>query len=196
MRRTNEERTATTRAALIEAGRRVFLARGFAGAGAPEICAEAKVTRGALHHHFEDKRGLFLAVVEAEAGAVARTIDEAGVRGNSARTMLFAGGRAFLDAMAEPGRVKLMLVEAPAVLEAGQRDGIDARHGLRTLGEGLTAAVQEMGADPAPVPALSELLSAAYDRAALLIAQGAKRGPLEHALERLLEAALLPVVRE
>jgi AcrR family transcriptional regulator len=190
MRRTNEERTAATRAGLIAAGRAAFLARGFAGAGAPEIVAAAGVTRGALHHHFGDKRGLFHAVVEAEAAQVAQAIDVSGPADGSAFGELLAGGRAFLDAMAAPGRVALMLLEAPAVLDQVERDAIDARNGLRTLEAGLGAAFDEAGADPAPVGALAELLSAAYDRAALMIAQGAERARLEAALERLLAGAV------
>lgn len=192
MRRTNEERTASTRAALVAAGRAAFLARGFAGAGAPEICAAAGVTRGALHHHFGDKRGLFHAVIEAEAAAVARTIDRSDPGVDSAFAALLVGGRAFLDAMAEPGRVQLMLMEAPGVLDQAERDAIDARHGLRTLRAGLAAAFAEVGSDPDPLDALSDLLSAAYDRAALLIAQGAARASHEAALERLLTAVVAP----
>ena len=95
MRRTNEERTAATRAGLIAAGRAAFLARGFAGAGAPEIVAAAGVTRGALHHHFGDKRGLFHAVVEAEAAQVARAIDASGAADRVGRSGSFwpEGGR-------------------------------------------------------------------------------------------------------
>ena len=66
--------------------------------------------------------------------------------------------------MAEPGRVALMLLEAPAVLDQGERDAIDARNGLRTLEAGLVAAFDEAGADPAPVGALAGAVSAAYDR--------------------------------
>ena len=59
--RTQAERTAATRAALIDAARGLFTARGYAGVSAEEIVAAAGVSRGALYHHFEDKRGLFRA---------------------------------------------------------------------------------------------------------------------------------------
>lgn len=196
MSRTNEERTAATRAALIAAGRSAFLTLGFAGAGAPDICAEAGVTRGALRHHFGDKRGLFEAVVEAEAAAVAAAIRQSGAGQGTVLADLIVGGQAFLDAMAEPGRVQLMLVEAPVVLGPDQREAIEARHGLRTLRGGLFALAAERGADLGLVPPLAELLSAAYDHAALLIARGSAREPLERALERLLSAALPPETKE
>ncbi|WP_280297826.1 TetR/AcrR family transcriptional regulator [Nocardia neocaledoniensis] len=63
-RRSQEDRSRTTRAALERAGRDLFAERGFAGTSAEQLVAAAGVTRGALHHHYGDKRGLFLAVLE------------------------------------------------------------------------------------------------------------------------------------
>lgn len=63
-RRSQEDRSRATRAALEQAGRRLFAERGFAATSAEELVTEAGVTRGALHHHYGDKRGLFLAVLE------------------------------------------------------------------------------------------------------------------------------------
>ena len=71
MRRTQGERTAQTRAALITAARRLFGAEGFAEVGAERVAREAGMTRGALYHQFADKADLFAAVldeVEAEIG--------------------------------------------------------------------------------------------------------------------------------
>lgn len=53
--RTQEERTAATRARLIEATLDLLLAKGYAGTTAVDIAAQAGLTRGALAHHFESK---------------------------------------------------------------------------------------------------------------------------------------------
>src|SRR5918997_4373477 len=63
-RRSQAERRATTRRALLDAAREQFAEVGYHGASAEEIVRRAGVTRGAMYHHFEDKRGLFRAVVE------------------------------------------------------------------------------------------------------------------------------------
>lgn len=48
---------------LIEVARAAFAGRGFAKVSMDELAAQAGVTRGALHHHFTNKSGLFEAVL-------------------------------------------------------------------------------------------------------------------------------------
>src|SRR5690349_1247318 len=63
-RRTQAERTAATRAVLIDAGRKLFADKGFNDVSTQAIVTAAGVTRGALYHQFDDKVGLFAAVYE------------------------------------------------------------------------------------------------------------------------------------
>jgi AcrR family transcriptional regulator len=183
-RRSQKDRSDTMRAALIAAGRKLFVDKGFAATGTPEIVAAAGVTRGALYHHFADKQELFAAVIRTEAEAIAQAIESSGSPGLSPAEALIEGGEAFLLAMRQPGRARLMLVEAPAALSPDILADIDSATGGRTLEDGLRAAgVQE----PA---ALAALLSAAYDRAALAIDRGDPPEPWHAALRRLVTGIL------
>src|SRR5436305_2745537 len=74
---TQSERTEATRGALVAAGLRLFGERGYAGVGTEEIVAAAGVTRGALYHHFRDKRDLFRAVFVASEQAFLQGVGEA-----------------------------------------------------------------------------------------------------------------------
>jgi AcrR family transcriptional regulator len=183
-RRSQKDRSETMRAALLRAGRKLFIERGFSATGTPEIVAEAGVTRGALYHHFADKEALFAAVIRAEAEAIAAEIESSGSPGLSPIDALIQGGEAFLATMRTPGRSRLMLVDAPAALSSETLADIDAATGGRTLEEGLRAA----GVKEARIPAT--LLSAAYDRAALAIDRGDPPDPWHQALHQLVRGVV------
>jgi len=197
-RRTQGERTAQTRAALLTAARRLFGAEGFAEVGAERIVREAGMTRGALYHQFADKTDLFAAVldeVEAEiaqrvAGAVAG-FDPADTTG-----MLLAGAGAWLDASAEPDLQRIVLLDGPSVLGWDRWREICLRHTV-----GLIAALLQDGIDrgslaPQPVLALTHVLVGAVDEAALYIAraddEAAARTDMDLVLNRLTLALTTP----
>jgi AcrR family transcriptional regulator len=183
-RRSQKERSDSMRAALVQAGRELFVRDGFAATATPDIVALAGVTRGALYHHFADKEDLFAAVVRSEAETVAREIEAVDFTGLSPLAALVRGGEAFLAAMAAPGRTRLLLVEAPATLPSALLAEIDAATGGQTLLEGLVAAGVE---NPRP---MSALLSAAFDRAALAINDGEDPEQWQAALRRLLQGVV------
>src|SRR5580704_8815974 len=58
------EQVAQTRTALTAAGRRLFGRDGFAATSVDDLAREARVTTGALYHHFPSKLALFEAVFE------------------------------------------------------------------------------------------------------------------------------------
>jgi AcrR family transcriptional regulator len=185
-RRSNQQRREQTIEALLSAARALFLAKGFAGTATPEIVSAAGVTRGALYHHFEDKQALFRAVIEAEMAAVARQIERATPPALPPFEALIAGGRAFFAAMAQPGRISLLLIEAPAVLGFEELAALDRRHGGRTLAEGLSAAIEAGVLRELPVQPLAMMLSALYDRGALALAAGKNIDEIQAVIEALL----------
>ena len=168
--RSNRERTEATRGALMDAARRLFVEKGYADTSTPEVVAAAGTTRGALYHHFVDKRDLFRAVLAREMAAVAEDIRAAAREGLPPLKALVAGSDAYLRAMTAPGRTRLLLVDGPAVLGLAEVLAMDGAAAAATLAEGLTAA----GIAPRGValPVLADLLSAAFDRAALAVDAG------------------------
>ena len=172
--RTNTERRAATRDALLAAARSLFAEKGYAETGTPEIVARAGVTRGALYHHYADKADLFRAVVEREHALMATEIEAASSGGDASGEALLAGGNAFLDGLADPGRRRILLIDAPAVLGPEEAAAINGRHGGRTLAEGVAAAVGSGAIAPLPAAALADLLDAAFDRAALAVGSTAE----------------------
>ena len=74
---------------------------------------------------------------------------------------------AYLAAMQDEGRRRLLLIDAPAVLEREKLERINARFGLRTLVEGVSAAMAAGAIRELPIVPLAQLLDALFDRAAL-----------------------------
>src|SRR3954470_11646574 len=99
---TQAERTESTRAALIAAGRELFGTRGYAAVGTGEIVAAAGVTRGALYHHFRDKRDLFRAVLVATEQAFVARVGESIAGIERPGDQLAAALDATLDACTDP----------------------------------------------------------------------------------------------
>src|SRR3954466_5806622 len=127
---TQAERTEATRGALMAPGRELFGARGYADVGTEEIVRAARVTRGALYHHFRDKRDLFREVHESlERELVERVA--ASMKGvDDPIERVEIGLRAFLDACTEPAMIRIALIDAPTVLGWEEWREIDARYGL------------------------------------------------------------------
>src|ERR1700735_5263522 len=117
-RRTQADRSAATRDALVAAARRLFAAQGFAEVPTDTIVAAAGGTRGALYHQFADKTALFDAVLEAvEADIARRLAAEAAAAGISDPVeVLRHAVRTWLDICVEPEIHRIALVDGACVL--------------------------------------------------------------------------------
>jgi AcrR family transcriptional regulator len=186
-----EEDARTTRDALVTAGLELFSARGYAEVGTEEIVRRAKVTRGALYHHFADKRDLFRAVhervEESLVAGIAKQMD--GV--SDPWEVIVTGTRAFLDACDEPAVKQITLVDAPAVLGWSEWRQIDERYGLGLMKAALGGAMEAGVLKKAPLDALAHLMLGALSEAAFLVAAGddsaSTRADVESSLFALLE---------
>ena len=173
--RSNQERTESTRMALITAARQLFVERGYAATSTPDIVSAAAVTRGALYHHFEDKAELFFAVSKQMAQEVSAAIDTSSAYAKSPMNALVEGSNAYFKAMAESGRAQLLLQEAPAVLNAQQLAQLSDMAGAYALEQGLGALLRAEGSRASitseELHALTQFISAAFDRTAQALAQ-------------------------
>src|SRR6516165_10537526 len=110
------ENSAATRAALVKVARKLFAERGYTEAATEEVVRRARVTRGALYHHFRDKQDLFRAVLHEEERKLAGTVTAAAATEPDPWRALKAGSEAFLDACLDPAVRQIVLIDAPAVL--------------------------------------------------------------------------------
>jgi AcrR family transcriptional regulator len=194
-RRTQADRSAATRTALIAAARPLFAEQGFAAVGTETIVRAAGVTRGALYHQFADKTELFAAVVEAvEQDVMARIMrrltEQAGGEAVDPLDELIRGASAWLDACAEPAVQRILLIDAPAVLGWERYREIGTRYSVGVVEAVLTEAVRVGRIAEQPVSPLAHIIVGALDEGALMIArsddQATAREQVGDALEQLI----------
>ncbi|MBV8930603.1 MAG: TetR/AcrR family transcriptional regulator [Mycobacteriaceae bacterium] len=191
-RRTQAERTAATRAALVEAARKLFADRGFADVSTQVIVAAAGVTRGALYHQFADKAALFAAVYEQVERDLVADIAEQIMQAqplDPLEAMRF-GAQLFLDRCAAPDVHQIVLIDAPAVLGWDQWRAVGMKYGLGVI-EGMLAHAIAQGAIPQqPLRPTAHVLLGALDEAALYISRASDheqaRAEMDAVSERLL----------
>jgi AcrR family transcriptional regulator len=195
-RRTQEERSAATRDALISAARRLWGQRGYAEVGTPEIAKEAGVTRGAMYHQFTDKAALFGAVVEAvELDVMTRMATVVASSGaTTPADAIRAAVDAWLDVSGDPEVRQLVLLDAPAVLGwAGFRD-VAQRYSLGMTEQLLTEAIRAGQLVDQPVRPLATVMIGALDEAAMAIATAddpkLAREEIRFVLRRLIDGML------
>ncbi|ANF86658.1 TetR family transcriptional regulator [Pseudomonas antarctica] len=177
MSRARTEIIEDTRARLIASARAAFATHGFANTSMDDFTARAGLTRGALYHHFGDKKGLLAAVVaqlDSEMDARLQHITEQAQdpwRGFCDRC------QAYLR-MAQDGEIqRIVLQDAPAVLG----DTGCQQHCVESLRQLLEALMQTGAILQAPSVALAQLINGSLVNTALWIARD------EHPIERLEE---------
>jgi AcrR family transcriptional regulator len=131
-----EEYAEATYAALVDSAATCFFETGFAATSLDQVAKRARVTKGAIYHHFASKRDLFVAVLERQQQLSAATVTEAGIAAGDAWAAIVAAFDAFLETISCPIYQRLCWVEGPSALgfedwwECGERYEIDV---IRTL---------------------------------------------------------------
>lgn len=185
------ERGEATRAQIVRAARELFSARGYAAVGTNELVERAGVTRGAMYHHFRDKRDVFRAVYEdVEQQLVERTAARMGGV-DDPWEVLVTGTRAFFDACTDPALRQIGLIDGPAVLGWQEWREIGKRYAFGFLTFGLQNAMDAGVLRRADVEQLAHLLFGALGEATMVLANAdhpeAARRQVEETLLLLLE---------
>lgn len=185
------EAGAATRTELIRTARRLFVA-GYEEVGTSAIAEAAKVTRGALYHHFSDKRALFAAVVDQVAADLVERINAAAISHvESPVESVIAGCRAFIAACHDVETRQIYLVDAPAVLGWSAWRDIDTHYGLGSLKDGLGKCAADGYIAQEDVDSVAHLISGALNEAVFVVAAE----PTNILLRKRLDASVDRMVR-
>ena len=160
---------AENRAKVIRAARKAFATQGYADASMDELTASVGLTRGALYHNFEDKKGLLWAVVAQIDGEMAERLRAIREQAPTLWQGLLAEGSAYIEMALDPEIQRIMLLDGPAVLGdpskwPGENACLDIT--MRTI----RSLIEEKVVKPVDVEAAGRLLNGAALSAALWVA--------------------------
>jgi AcrR family transcriptional regulator len=164
------ENSAATRAALIKIARKLFAEHGYADTATEEVVRRARVTRGALYHHFKDKKDLFKAVLLEEEKRLAESTALASAGESDPLNIMVKATDAFLDECLDPAVRQIVLIDAPAVLGWEQYRQIDDEHFLAGVVALFEEAIRSGAIPRQPVAPLARIMMGAVHEATMLIA--------------------------
>jgi AcrR family transcriptional regulator len=165
------EQSEATRRKLLKVSRGLFARHGYSGTSIEEIVQRAKVTRGALYHHFESKQDVFRGVYEDLQRELAQRIYDAAMREPRVEKRLEVGCEAYLDACLDRGLQRIVLVDSPSVLGWDFWHEIDERYSLGQIREALKAGMKAGYFEKQAPEALAQVLFGALNEAGLFIAR-------------------------
>jgi AcrR family transcriptional regulator len=169
-RRTQAERTEATTAALVDAARELFARDGYDATSLDAVAARAKMTKGAVYHHFDGKRQLFEAVFTREVEQLATPLVEAYARKKDPWEAFKAGCRAFLDECLDPDLQRIVLLDALAAIGWEQVRRLEGPL-LDMMQLGISRAAEAGRIAPRPPGPLAHFLYGALCETAMIVAR-------------------------
>ena len=169
MRSRREENTEATRAAILAKARKHFARHGYSGTEIARIARDARVTTGAVYHHFANKRDLFQAVAEQLEVDILKAAATA--QGADPWRRIQAGFEILIDICASPEVQRITFVEAPQVIGPEAWREIELRYAYGGLRQALEALVAANIVKPYPIDLIARTLLAMLHEASAEVAR-------------------------
>ena len=184
------EQVKQTHAALVAAGRHLFGRDGFAATSVDDLAREARVTTGALYHHFPNKTALFETVFETVHGELMQAAERAAAGASDELEFLSRGFQSFLDALLEPDVLRILITDAPSVLGQARFTELDERYAFAPIVAALRSATAAGKLSVEDPETTARLLLGALMRGAMLIGSSAEPEQTRDAVSRAMRALL------
>jgi AcrR family transcriptional regulator len=184
------QQVAQTRDALVRAGRELFGQKGFRQTSVEDLARAARVTTGALYHHFPNKTALFEAVFEHAHTELMAASMSAAQDATDDLDLLARGFEAFLDAVLESDLQRILILDAPAVLGPARFTELDERYAFAVIVAALRASTEAGSLQVDDPETVTRLLLGALTRGAMLIANSPDPVGTRHAVALSMRALL------
>jgi AcrR family transcriptional regulator len=176
------QQVAQTRDSLVGAGRELFGQKGFRQTSVEDLARAARVTTGALHHHFPTQTALFVPHLDLPQTALIALSLAAAQEATDDLDVLARGFEAFLDAVLEPEFQRILILDGPAVLGPARYTELDERYAFAVIVAGLRAATEAGSLHVDDPEIVTRLLLGALTRGAMLIANSPDPVGTRHAV--------------
>jgi AcrR family transcriptional regulator len=187
MKSRREENSEATRAAIIATARKHFARNGYSDTEIGRIAADARVTTGAVYHHFSGKRDIFQAVAEQLEVDILKTASAVG--GSDPWLRIQAGFEKLIDLCASPDVQRITFVEAPQVIGPDAWRAIELRYAYGALTQALTALVAAKVVKPYPVDFVARTLLALLHESSAEVARSKHDATVRKQVSELVKGA-------
>ncbi|MDT8914421.1 TetR/AcrR family transcriptional regulator [Amycolatopsis sp. PS_44_ISF1] len=163
----------STRSALVDSAVELFTKRGYAGTSLDEVAKRARVTKGALYHHFSGKQALFEAAFEAVESLVYDRLEKIVTGPGTPWERSLGGLKEFIRSCLDPAYQRIAIHEAPVVMGWERWREAEEQCSFGLVRSGLQSLVDAGEVEPVPVDLTARLLFGALSSAATEIAGAA-----------------------
>lgn len=111
-----QDYSSSTKKALLDSARELFTQHGYAGTSLDEVVAAARVTKGALYHHFSSKLALFESVFLDVQDATSKEVAQAIGTSRDPWERAQIGLEKFLEVCRRPQFRRICMQEGPVAL--------------------------------------------------------------------------------
>ena len=176
-----QQYSASTKRALVEVATELFTQQGYAGTSLDAIVAGAKVTKGALYHHFRGKQALFEAVFEKVEADASKSIGKAIRTTRDPWEKAVLGLRQFLEIVQQPAYSRVVIQEGPVVLGYERYREQEERSTFGIVQEIVSSVLRSYDLEPSMVETFSRVFFGAMSAAGAAVssAEDTKRASAE-----------------
>lgn len=165
------EYSESTRRALVDSAVHLFTRRGYAATSLDEVAKRARVTKGALYHHFSGKQALFEAAFDAVESAVMTELAEIMAGPGDAWDRAMTGIRHYIQVCLDPSYQRIVVHEAPVVMGWERWREAEDHFSFGLVRAGIQALIDADEIDELPVEVTARLLFGALTAGATMIAR-------------------------
>jgi AcrR family transcriptional regulator len=164
------EYASLTREAVLDGARTLFVEQGFDATSVDDIAQLSRVSKGAVYHHFADKRELFAELFRMSQVSVLERVAKAALAATGPWEQARVGAITFLRSYTGDEVARALLRQAVAVLGQQRSRDLDEEIAL-PLVCGLLTELRDLGElQPVPIPLTARILFSTLCEAATSVA--------------------------